>query len=207
MFEGSLDQILAERLLAYPPAERAAWQAEVLRLARLVFAYGQLHPKRRKSQQSGAYEFTDAVKELCLVAPCQDPFILSREPHRAQAISPYTLDDWWRAWHRDGLAVFLRRPLTQPAVADRRRVVMSAEAVAYVEEHWRQFRSPRALYRALQAEGEKQGWSLPSESWLYRRWQEMPKVVRVVRLEGMSTYEARYAPYVPRNYEDLTALQ
>ena len=84
---------------------------------------------------------------------------------------------------------------------------MSAAAVDYINENWRRFRSPRALYRALRKEGDKQGWTLPSESWLYRRWQEMPEVVRVSVIEGKAAYESRYAPYVPRNYEDLEALQ
>jgi hypothetical protein len=201
------DRTFDERLLTYPLAERAAWRAEALRLAQIVSAYGQLRPKRRQDRASGKFAFVPAAAELCAACRCQDATILAREPHRAEPISPHTLDDWWRTWREEGLAALLRRPIRRLPATDGRCAVMSAGAVAYVEEHWRQYRSPRALYRALQAEGRKQGWSLPSESWLYRRWREMPEMVRVLRLEGKATYEARYAPYVPRNYEDLAALQ
>lgn len=195
-------------LLQYPPAERDAWRAEALRLAQLVSEYAQFKPKRRWNATSGSYEFTAEVRQLCERTRCTDPVLLLREPHRARSVSPHTLDDWLRAWRQDGLTVFLRRPHRRPAPQqDQRYAVMSAAAVAFINENWSRFRSPRALYRALHAEGTKQGWTLPSESWLYRRWQEMPAVVRVAVLEGKAAYEARCAPYVPRNYEDLTALQ
>ncbi|MEW6737780.1 MAG: hypothetical protein AB1489_41250 [Acidobacteriota bacterium] len=35
----------------------------------------------------------------------------------------------------------------------------------------------------------------------------MPEIVKTVHTQGYSAYESRYAPYVPRDYRDLAALQ
>jgi hypothetical protein len=35
----------------------------------------------------------------------------------------------------------------------------------------------------------------------------MPEIVRETHRKGWSHYEAKYAPYVPRDYSDLAALQ
>jgi len=56
-------------------------------------------------------------------------------------------------------------------------------------------------------EAEREGWRIPSESWLDRRWREMPKIVKTSLFVGKAAYESRLAPYVPRNYSDLAALQ
>ena len=200
----SLEQIL----LQYPLTERETWRREALRLAHIVSLYAQIKPKRHRQPETRSYEFTPEVRRLCEEARCHDPLILAREPHRDRSISPYTLDDWLHKWRRQGPSAFLRRPHSSPQTQDdRRRARISTEAIEYLNQHWRQFRSPRALYRALVEEGEQQGWEIPSEAWLYRRWQEMPQAIRVRALEGRSAYEARCAPYVPRNYEDLAALQ
>ncbi len=202
------EDALDRGLLQYPLAERDAWRAEALRLARIVSEYARIKPKRHRDPQTGRYEFTSEVRRLCEQARCSEAVILMREPHRARGVSPHTLDDWLREWRSGGLAVFLRRPHSRPdPQQDHRCAAMSAAAVEYINENWRRFRSPRSLYRALREEADKRGWTLPSESWLYRRWQEMPEVVRVAVLEGKSAYESRCAPYVPRNYEDLEALQ
>jgi hypothetical protein len=202
------DDLLNRHLLQYPAGERAAWRAEALRLARIISTYARIKPKRRRNPDTGRPEFTPEVRQLCEQVRCRDAVIVARQPHRARSVSPYTLDDWLREWREQGAAVFLRQPHTPPqAQQDRRRAVVSTAAVNYINENWRRFRSPRALYRALSEEGGRQGWTLPSESWLYRRWREMPQVVRVAVLEGKAAYESRCAPYVPRNYEDLAALQ
>src|SRR5262249_1819263 len=118
------------------------------------------------------------------------------------------LHDWLRDWRKEGLTVFLRQSHSRSdPQQDQRYAAISAAAVDYINENWRRFRSPRALYRALREESDKQGWTLPSESWLYRRWQQMPEIVRIAVLEGKAAYESKVAPYVPRNYEDLAALQ
>jgi hypothetical protein len=202
------EDALDRALLQFPPAERDAWRAEALRLARIVSECARIKPKRYRDPKTGRYEFTAEVRQMCERARCSEAVILMREPHRARSVSPHTLDDWLRDWRKGGLTTFLRQPhrLSDPQ-QDHRYAVMSAAAVEYINENWRRFRSPRALYRALQEEGDEQGWTLPSESWLYRRWQEMPEVVRVAVLEGKASYESRCAPYVPRNYEDLEALQ
>ncbi len=202
--EDALDQAL----LRFPLADRAAWRAEALRLGEIVSEYARIKPKRRRNPKTGKYEFTSEVTRLCEQARCGDAVILMREPHRARSVSPHTLDNWLQEWRSDGLTAFLRQPHSAPdPQQDQRYAAMSAAAVDYINENWRRFRSPRALYRALRKEGDKQGWTLPSESWLYRRWQEMPEVVRVSVIEGKAAYESRCAPYVPRNYEDLEALQ
>ena len=202
--EDALDQAL----LRYPLAERMSWRAEALRLVGIVSEYARVKPKRRRDPKTGKYEFTSEVRRLCEQARCSDAVVLTREPHRARSVSPHTLDNWLREWRRGGLTAFLRQPHNSPdPQQDQRYALMSAAAVDYINENWRRFRSPRALYLALREEGDKQGWTLPSESWLYRRWQEMPEVVRVAVIEGKAAYESRCAPYVPRNYEDLEALQ
>jgi transposase-like protein len=202
--EDALDQAL----LRYPLAERMSWRAEALRLGGIVSEYARIKPKRRRDPKTGKYEFTPEVRRLCEQARCSDAVILTREPHRARGVSPHTLDNWLREWRRGGLTAFLRQPHNSPdPQQDHRYASMSAAAVDYINENWRRFRSPRAFYRALCEEGDKQGWTLPGESWLYRRWQEMPEVVRVSVMEGKAAYESRCAPYVPRNYEDLEALQ
>jgi hypothetical protein len=206
--EQHLDDNLNEYLLQYPPRERGAWRAEALRLARILSAYEKIKPKRRRDPQTGRYEFTQEVRQLCQEVRCSDSVILARAPHRGKAVSPYTLDDWMRKRRESGLTIFVRQEHSSPEPQqDRRRAKLSAEAVDYINENWRRFRSPRALYRALREEGGNKNWILPSQSWLYRRWKQMPLVVSVAVLEGKAAYEARCAPYVPRNYEDLAALQ
>ena len=96
-------------------------------------------------------------------------------------------------WRKEGLCVFLRQPPRAPQPqTDARFVALSAGALAYLNEYWQRFRSPRALYRAWQTEAAKQSWVLPSESWLYRQWKNVPEVVRVMVVEGKAAYEARY---------------
>ena len=61
--------------------------------------------------------------------------------------------------------------------------------------------------RALEEEARKQNWRIPNESWLYRLWRQMPEIVKTSHQHGKGAYESKYAPYVPRDYSDLEALQ
>ena len=90
---------------------------------------------------------------------------------------------------------------------DRRCAGLTLAAVEWINEHWREFRNPRHLYRAWREQAKTRDWVIPSESWLYRRWRAMPAVVRVAHLSGRAAYESKYAPYVPRDFTDLEALQ
>lgn len=200
--------LLNQALLQYPLEEREVWRAEAMRLSRLVSEYATIKPKRRYNPKTGKHEFTPEVRQLCEQVRCAEPQILLREPHRARTVSPHTLDDWLRGWIEKGLVTFLRKPHSRPlAREDRRCARMSEAAVAFINDNWRRFRSPRALYRARAQESGKRGWVIPGESWLYRRWREMPYAVQVAVLEGKAAYESKCAPYVPRNYEDLAPLQ
>ena len=84
---------------------------------------------------------------------------------------------------------------------------MSPAAIDYINRNWRRYKSPHLLYLDLKVEASKSGWVIPSESWLYRRWCEMPAIVKTAHLYGQSAYESKYAPYVPRDHSDLAALQ
>ena len=84
---------------------------------------------------------------------------------------------------------------------------MSPAAVDYINRHWRRYKSPRLLYLDLKAEAGKNGWTIPSESWLYRCWREMPAIIKTAHLYGQSAYESKHAPYVPRDHSGLAALQ
>ena len=122
------EDILSAALGRLPQPERPAWITEANRLARIVEHYAGLRPKRRRHPPTGHYEFVPDAFALCLQAACRDPVILSREPHRAHPPSPHTLDDWLRAFRRDGLLTFLRCLSTQlTAKSDRRRGSSSAE--------------------------------------------------------------------------------
>lgn len=131
---------LSAALKRLPQAERPAWIKEANRLARIVEHYASLRPKRRRHPLTGCYEFVPDALALCLQAACRDPVILGREPHRAHPPSPHTLDDWQRAFRRDGLLTFLRCLSTQPASkSDRRRAKLSPAALSWVNSHWRRF--------------------------------------------------------------------
>ncbi len=122
------DDPLSAALGCLPQQERPAWINEANRLARIVEHYAGLRPKRRHHAITGRYEFVPDAFALCQQAACRDPVILGGEPHRAHPPSPHTLDDWLRAFRRDGLLTFLRCLSTQPtAKSDRRRGSSSAE--------------------------------------------------------------------------------
>ena len=199
---------LSAALGRLPQEERPAWIKEANRLARIVEHYAGLRPKRRRHAITGRYEFVSDAFALCQQAACRDPVILKREPHRARPPSPHTLDDWRRAFRRDGLLTFLRCLSSQStAKSDLRRAKISPAALSWVNSHWRSFDSPRQLYEALGKQAARHGWTIPGEQWLYRKWRVMPAIIQTQHRDGWQAYEARYAPYAPRDFTDLEALQ
>jgi Mu transposase, C-terminal len=195
-------------LRRYPPEERRAWTDELKRLAQIVESYLTIDPKRRRTKPGGRFQYVPAVIMLCQQAICTDPLIIRREPHRRRPPSPHTLDRWSRAYQKEGLVAFLREETrAELDSTDHRLALISREAVEWVQEHWRDYHSPHRLYQDWKREAGRRQWRIPGKSWLYRRWREMPAIVQIVRRAGWAAYESRYAPYVPRDYADLAALQ
>jgi transposase InsO family protein len=193
-------------LTRFPQEERDSWLAEALRLARLIERYGAVRPKRQVG--TNGYSFVPEVHEICSEAVCTDAVILAREPRRAQTPSPHTMDGWLQSYRRDGLVCFVpKRHFPSSSRADRRLLHLDAQVGRWINANWRRFSKPRHLYRALIAEAAIQEWKIPSETWLYRQWTRMPEIVKAFKFGGTLSYEARLAPYVPRDYRTLEALQ
>lgn len=205
----SLDDCLVRALTRLPVEERDSWIAEAYRLARIVDRYCRIKPKRRRRQGTSKYDFVPDVLRLCEEAACSDHTILGREPYRGHPPSPYTLDGWVKSYRAEGLLTFIPKAPTVPAAnIDNRRAIISLEAAEWVNARWKSyFRKPSALYKEWKQEAEKKGWQIPSKSWLYRQWLGMPKLVKTFYLEGEAAYISKYAPFVPRDYSDLAALQ
>lgn len=204
--------LITEALKRFPFAERDAWIAELNRLSNLIERYSKINPKRIKNSNTNKHEFVTAVLDLCQEAACTDEVILSREPHRGQPPSPYTLYDWYRDYRKNGLLAFIRsnnhpRNDLNAANHDGRRATISPEAVEWINKYWRNYRHPRALYEAAKQKAKKQRWIIPAESWFYRRWKNLPKPVLSLHLHGEKDYLSKHAPYVPRDASDLAALQ
>jgi len=199
--ENKNDEVrLAEALRRYGANEREEFLAEARRLAEIVHRYDAIEIKRQS-------KFVPAVIALCKEASCTNETVLAREPRRAQCPSPYTLDRWSRRFKQDGLLTFLRSPANAAAQNDRRKAVISAEAIEWVNKNWRTFPTARALYTKLTKLAHKHKWKIPSESWIYRKWQGLPKPVKTLVLQGEKAYVSTCAPYVPRDNSDLDALQ
>jgi hypothetical protein len=198
-----------EKLLApLSQPERRAWMEEALRMVKIVGRYAQMKPKRQRDSATGAWEFAAGVVELCQETVCRDYLILSRHPHKVKPLAPHTLDDLHRDYRKRGMVVFL--PKIKKEVIkkhDKRRATISGDAVTWVNKNWRRFSGARFLYKALVKEAKKWGWKIPKESWFFRRWEERPEIVKTVHQEGKNAYVSKYAPYVPRDYSDLQALQ
>ena len=138
------EESLVQALRHLPAQEHAAWISEVDRLRQLVTQYLALSPKRSWQAATRQYAYVPAVLALCQAARCSHPVILTREPHRAAAPSPHSVDRWARAYRRVGAVALLRqRPAERPGAEDSRRVPMSAAAAQWLEAHWRQVQSPR----------------------------------------------------------------
>lgn len=199
---------IRKALLRLPPDDRIFWISEALRLSQIVMRYGEIKPKRRRDLHTGELEFVPLVYQLCKEAICTVQKILFREPHRQFEPSPFTLDGWWRAYQEIGLLTFFRKLKSQTSdKIDKRCAVISLDAAEWLNSNWKHFQSPEYLYRELEDKAKLNNWRIPSKSWVYRQWKDIPEVVRVFYLEGRKAYESKLAPYVPRDYSDLTALQ
>ncbi len=222
-----LELRLNEALKRFPFEVREAMLNEARRLVGIVERYNAIAVKRRRATVDGSparLEFVPEVLALCKEATCTDQIILDyyksrqhsirkgNEPARAQCPSPYTLDGWSRRLKSDGLLTFLRSSNDgnhrEPSSRnDRRRAIIDAEAIEWVNKHYRNYATPRDLFYNLQKRARKNNWTIPSESWAYRYWKNLPKIVRVTLEKGQKAYVSQCAPYVPRDNRDLEALQ
>jgi hypothetical protein len=76
-----------------------------------------------------------------------------------------------------------------------------------MNDNWSRFYGPRPFYKELEELATQRCWKIPSESWVYRHWQRIPAYVKTYYFEGKKAYESKHAPYVPRDFSDLQALQ
>ena len=197
---------LAQELLRFPYDERGNWQAELVRLAALIERYDAISPKRERDA-ANQYQPSPAVLAVCGEAACTDAAILKREPSRATPPSPKTLDAWLARYREMGLISFLRSSAKAERDDDKRKAPMSPEAIEWVNKRWRDYRGPSHLYEDLAGLASRKGWTIPSLSWIKRRWKTLPEIVLASHLKGQKEYVSRWAPYVPRTVADLEALQ
>ena len=198
---------LGKILLRYPSSEQTHWLAELNRLTKIIEEYGNLRRKRRINKTTEKYDYLPVVLQLCQRAACTNHIIVAREPHRACPPAPDTLDRWHREFKRNGLLAFLRsEPPPVDHQNDNRKALVSPSAITWINSNYRKYRKSGALYKALALEAKNQNWIIPSRSWLARQWKRVPEIVKVSLITGKSAYISKYAPYVPRNYDDLDAL-
>src|SRR5437764_11612808 len=107
------------------------------------------------------------------------------KPHQAKPPAPHTLDGWLRTYRQDRLLAFIPAPYVKPnGEPDLRHAGISLDAAKWVNENWRNFSGPGHLFKAISRESKTVGWTIPSESWFYRRWTALPEIIRVMLLEG-----------------------
>ncbi|HEV7700506.1 MAG TPA: transposase [Pyrinomonadaceae bacterium] len=197
---------LVEAVSRYEPGVRNAFLAEATRLSSIVEKYEGINPKRLKNAV-GKHEFVAAVMDLCQEAQCTDPAVLAIEPSRGKPKSPHTLNAWITEYRELGLAAFLRKPATPTGKVDNRLAEISAEAIEWIEKNVRKYPSPKKLHDALKKAALPAGWSIPSYGWIYRKYETLPKIVKTLWFEGTKAYTGKHAPFTPRDYRDLAALQ
>jgi Mu transposase, C-terminal len=199
---------LESLLVPFNEKEKVAWLNESLRMADIIERYLRINPKRQHDANTGELKFVPGVHELCRETACKDLLILSRYPHRSEPLSPYTLDDLSRKYREKRLLTFIpkvnKKPLSQD---DKRWASVSKGTAEWLNKHWHTFKGPRHLFNALKKEAKKNNWQIPSESWIYRYWENIPEVVMTYYSEGRAAYVSKHEPYVPRDYTDLQALQ
>lgn len=203
--EISNEKRLSDALSRYAPEVREAFLTEAQRLLEIVNRYDAINPKRIKV--NGKHQFVEEVIMLCKEAACHQPLLIRVEPKRAKSISPATLDGWSRKVREIGLLAFIRAKATLPSGSDGRKAEFSAPAIEWVNKSWRNFPSPRHLYKSLRKKAKRENWKIPSESYFYRKYSNLPSIVQTRIFEGEKAYVSKYAPFVPRDYRDLEALQ
>ncbi len=198
---------LIAALQRYAPEVREAFLAEAQRLLEIARRYERVETKRAKNAE-GKYEFVPEVLAICSEAVCTEPLVLSVEGKRSKSPSPITLDGWLRKSKTEGLLAFIRSSAKPPSgTNDRRKAKVSAAAVEFLNTKFKNYPSPRHLHRALRKQAQKHGWIIPSESWVRRKYDHIPAVARTLIYDGQKAYNSRLAPFVPRDYRDLEALQ
>jgi hypothetical protein len=170
-----------------------------------------------------SYEFTPEVIALCQEARCTNEIILNyykarqhsvrknTEPMIAREISPITLDNWSRRIKAEGLLMFLPPPPNRAERLkgdglDKRLADIPTAAVEWINRNYRSKPHARALYQDLKKAARKHGWKIPSESWVYRKWKQLPKIISDA-LRNKKAYVDKFAPYYPRDHRDVEALQ
>jgi hypothetical protein len=178
---------------------------------------------RTTRSTSAVYQFTPAVLALCQEARCTNEVIINyykarqhsvrknTEPMIAREISAITLDNWSRRIKSEGLLLFLPPPPNRAERLkgdglDKRLADIPTAAVEWINRNYRSKPHARALYQDLKKAAHKHGWKIPSESWVYRKWKQLPKIISD-SLRNKKSYVDKFAPYYPRDHRDVEALQ
>jgi len=202
---GAEDQ-LTRALVRYRPEIRNSLLAEAERLASIIERFNAIKPKQLRDSK-GKLTPVQSVLDLCAETPCTVPEILAIEPARGKARSVRTLYIWATDYEAIRLAAFLRKPPSRQSVIDKRRAPISAEAEAWINANFKTKASAERLYKDCKKEAAKRGWTIPARGWFWRKYKSIPQVTRTLIYGGQKAYTGKYAPYVPRDYRDLAALQ
>lgn len=197
---------LTQALKRYDLGVRDAFLAESQRLASIVEQFDSIKPKQIKNADGRMVNVAE-LDRLIASTPCTDPHVLAIEPSRSKQRSLRTLYVWSKDFEVDGLAAFLRKPPESTGKPDKRKAEISAAAAEWVNANWRKTPSAERLWKDCKKQAKKHGWTIPARGWFYRKYQAIDKVTKTLVFEGQKAYTSRFAPYVPRDYRDLAALQ